>query len=96
LKSESDKLAYTYILKCSDDTYYTGWTKDLEKRLKAHNRGVASKYTRTRLPVNLIYYEYFDSDKEAMRREVAIKRLSRKKKEELIKFNNIMRRNGHE
>ncbi|SHI43346.1 GIY-YIG nuclease family protein [Lutispora thermophila] len=89
-------MAYTYILKCSDDTYYTGWTKDLEKRLKAHNRGVASKYTRTRLPVNLIYYEYFDSDKEAMRREVAIKRLSRKKKEELIKFNNIMRRNGHE
>jgi len=77
-------MAYTYILKCSDNTYYTGWTKDLEKRLKAHNSGTASKYTRVRLPVSLIYYEYFDSDNKAMSREAAIKRLSRKEKEKLI------------
>lgn len=89
-------MAYTYILKCSDDTYYTGWAKDLEKRLKAHNSGVASKYTRVRLPVSLIYYEYFDSDNEAMSREAAIKRLSRKEKEELIKSNEKIRRTNHE
>jgi len=80
-------VAYTYILKCSDDTYYTGWTKDLEKRLKAHNSGAASKYTRARLPVSLIYYECFDSDNEAMSREAEIKKLSRKEKEKLININ---------
>lgn len=81
-------MAYTYILRCSDDTYYTGWTKDLENRLKAHNSGKASKYTRVRLPVSIAYYEYFESDNDAMKREAAIKKLSRKEKEELIKFSN--------
>lgn len=80
-------MAYTYILKCSDNTYYTGWTKDLDNRLYAHNSGQASKYTRVRLPVSLIYYEYFESDNDAMKREVAIKRLTRKGKEDLIKLN---------
>ena len=79
-------MAYTYILKCSDNTYYTGWTKDLDNRLNAHNSGQASKYTRARLPVSFIYYEYFESDSEAMKREAAIKRLSRKEKEELVKL----------
>ncbi|WP_372999273.1 GIY-YIG nuclease family protein [Lutispora sp.] len=90
------ELAYTYILKCSDDTYYTGWAKDLDNRLKAHNSGHGSKYTRARLPVSLIYYEHFESDNEAMKREVAIKRLSRKEKEELIKSNEKIRRTNHE
>ena len=78
-------MAYTYILKCADNTFYTGWTKDLDNRLNAHNSGVASKYTRGRLPVNLIYYEYFESDNEARKREIAIKKLTRKEKEKLIK-----------
>ena len=48
---------YTYILKCADETLYCGWTNDLEKRLEAHNSGKGAKYTRSRLPVELIYYE---------------------------------------
>ncbi len=75
---------YTYILKCSDNTYYTGWTNDLEKRLTAHNSGKGSKYTRLRLPVELVYHECFKTKQEAMKREYAIKQLSRKEKEKLI------------
>ena len=78
-------MCYTYILKCSDGTYYTGWTNDLDKRLQAHNSGKAgAKYTRNRRPVALIYYEEFEDKKEAMRREYAIKQLTRKEKEALI------------
>ena len=75
---------YTYILKCSDGTYYCGWTNDLENRLKVHNAGQGSKYTRVRLPVELAYYEEFETKEEAMSREWHIKRLSRAQKEELI------------
>ena len=76
---------YTYILKCSDGTYYCGWTNDLDKRLKAHNSGTGSRYTRTRLPVVLVYYEEFSEKEAAMSREWHIKRLSRAEKEELIR-----------
>lgn len=81
--------AYTYILKCSDNTLYTGWTTDLKKRLKTHNQGKGAKYTRTRLPVTLVYWETFDTKKEAMQREAAIKKLSRPQKERLISANPI-------
>lgn len=76
---------YTYLLKCSDGTYYCGWTDSLEKRLKAHNSGKGSKYTRARLPVELVYYEEYETKQEAMSREWHIKRLSRSEKEKLIK-----------
>ena len=69
---------YTYILECSDGTYYTGWTNDLEKRVKMHNAGRGAKYTRARRPVILAYYEVFQTKEEAMRREWEIKQLSRK------------------
>ena len=75
---------YTYILSCSDGTLYTGWTNDLEKRLKAHNEGKGAKYTKTRRPVSLVYHEEFDTKEEAMKREYAIKKLSRAKKLDLI------------
>ena len=75
---------YTYILKCADDTLYCGWTNDLEKRLAAHNAGTAAKYTRTRRPVKLVYYEEFETKQEAMSREFHIKRMSRLEKFELI------------
>ena len=75
---------YTYILKCSDNTLYTGWSNDLEKRIKAHNEGKGAKYTKTRRPVELVYYETFDTKEEAMSREYAIKKLTRKQKENLI------------
>ncbi len=75
---------YTYIVECSDGTLYTGWTNDIEKRMKAHNQGKGAKYTKTRLPVVLKYYECFESKEEAMRREYQIKQLNRGKKMELI------------
>ena len=76
---------YTYILKCADNTYYTGWTLCLERRLKEHNSGKGAKYTRCRTPVSLVYYEEYPTKQEAMRREYAIKQLSRKEKEILIR-----------
>ena len=75
---------YTYIVKCSDETFYTGWTNDLEKRIEMHNSGKGAKYTKARLPVELVYYEAFDTKEEAMSREWHIKRLSRKEKQKLI------------
>lgn len=75
---------YTYIIKCSDNTLYTGWTTDLKKRLLAHNQGKGAKYTRSRTPVTLVYFEEFADKQAAMRREYAIKQLSRKEKERLI------------
>ena len=75
---------YTYIVKCKDGTLYTGWTNNLEKRIKDHNDGKGAKYTKARLPVELVYYETFETKEEAMSREYAIKQLSRKEKDELI------------
>ena len=79
---------YTYILRCQDDSLYTGWTTDLEKRVETHNLGKGAKYTRTRLPVELVYYEAFASKEEAMSREWHIKQLSRKDKLRLIQEHN--------
>ena len=75
---------YTYIVKCSDKTFYTGWTNDLEKRIEMHNSGKGAKYTKARLPVELVDYEAFDTKEEAMSREWHIKRLSRSEKQKLI------------
>ncbi len=75
---------YTYILKCADGTLYCGWTNHLEARVKAHTEGRGAKYTKGRGPVSLVYYEEFETREEAMRREAAIKKLSRREKEELI------------
>ena len=75
---------YAYIVKCSDGTYYTGYTNDLEKRLLAHNAGKGAKYTRNRLPVEIVYFEEYEDKSEAMKREYAIKRLTREQKEKLI------------
>ncbi|MBU5460787.1 GIY-YIG nuclease family protein [Anaerostipes sp. MSJ-23] len=75
---------YTYILKCKDESLYTGWTNDIEHRIKMHNAGKGAKYTRGRGPVELVYLEIFDSKKEAMSQEARIKKLSRKEKLLLI------------
>ena len=76
---------YTYILKCQDGSFYTGWTNDLEKRIQAHNAGKGAKYTKNRRPVKLIYWEEYETKSEAMKREYAIKRMSRQEKEKLVK-----------
>ncbi len=75
---------YTYIAECSDGTFYTGWTTDIDKRIKAHNDGKGAKYTRSRLPVRLVYLETHDTKEEAMSRECQIKKLTRSAKEKLV------------
>ena len=78
------KKYYTYILECSDGSFYTGYTDDLEARVDCHNSGKGAKYTRGRRPVKLVYYECFDTKSEAMSREYMIKKLTRRRKEELV------------
>ena len=75
---------FVYILECRDGTLYTGWTTDPEARLRAHNEGRGAKYTRARRPVRLVYTECFGTKSEALRRECAIKKLTRAEKDALI------------
>lgn len=76
---------YTYIVECADGTLYTGWTTNVQKRVKAHNEEKSgAKYTKAKRPVKLVYYEGYETKEEAMRREYAIKHLTRKQKLELI------------
>ena len=76
---------FCYMVECVDGTYYTGWTTDPERRVKTHNTGRGAKYTQMRRPVKLIYVEELPDKSSALKRERAIKQLSRKQKEELIK-----------
>ena len=76
---------YTYIVQCSDSTYYTGWTNHLEARIQAHNAGKGAKYTKSLRPVILVYYEEYETKSEALRREAAIKKLSRQEKLRMIR-----------
>ena len=75
---------YIYILRCADGTYYTGWTTDPARRLHVHNSGKGAKYTRSRLPAELVYTERFETKSEALKREWEIKRMSRSEKEAII------------
>jgi putative endonuclease len=75
---------FTYILRCADGSLYTGWTNDLQHRLTAHNSGRGAKYTRARRPVTLVYWETLSTKSEAMRREWAIKHLTRAEKLALV------------
>ncbi|WP_027089205.1 GIY-YIG nuclease family protein [Thomasclavelia saccharogumia] len=77
---------YVYIIKCADNTYYTGWTTNIEKRIIVHNSGKGAKYTKSRRPVNLVYFEELENKSLALKREHAIKQLTRKQKEDLIKL----------
>ncbi|MBU4306051.1 MAG: GIY-YIG nuclease family protein [Candidatus Omnitrophica bacterium] len=88
-------MCVVYILECSDGTYYTGYTNDLEKRLERHNKGLASKYTRARLPVKILWSKECKNQKFAMRTELRIKGLTRKQKESLIsggRLDNVLAR----
>ena len=75
---------YTYILLCADNTLYCGWTNNLENRIKVHNEGKGAKYTRSRLPVKLVYCEEHETSVLAQKREYEIKHLKRKEKLKLI------------
>ncbi len=81
---EDGKPGFVYMVECSDGTLYTGWTTDAERRVEMHNQGQGAKYTRSRLPVTLVYLEKIRGKSEGLRREAAIKKLRRKQKEQLI------------
>ena len=76
---------YTYIVQCHDGTLYTGWTNNIDKRMRDHNAGKGAKYTKPRRPVVLVYLEMFETKEEAMKREYAIKHMRRAEKLELTK-----------
>jgi len=76
---------YCYLVECVDKTLYCGYTNNIDKRVKTHNLGRGAKYTQKRIPVTLVYFEQFDDKRKAMRREYAIKQLSRDEKLNLIK-----------
>lgn len=75
---------YVYILRCKDESLYTGWTNNLDKRIKAHQEGKGGKYTRARLPVRLVYFEEYHDKIEAQKREYQIKQMKRADKLQLI------------
>lgn len=77
--------AFVYILRCGDGTFYTGWTNDVAHRLEMHRSGKGAKYTRGRGELTLVYTEELPSKSEAMAREYAIKQLSRRDKEKLVR-----------
>ena len=76
---------FCYVVECADGTFYTGWSTNPERRVKVHNTGRGAKYTRMRRPVKLIYVEELADKSSALKREIAIKKLSRKRKEALVK-----------
>lgn len=77
-------MCYVYILECGDNTLYTGWTNNLDKRIQTHSEGKGAKYTRGRLPVKLVYFEKFEDKISAQKREYAIKKLSKENKLKLL------------
>lgn len=85
---------YTYLLRCADGSLYCGWTNHLAERVNAHNSGNGAKYTKSRRPVELVYYETFATKQEAMRREWEVKQLSRKEKLRLVEMSNMMENSG--
>ena len=78
---------YLYILKCADNSLYTGITNNLEKRIKNHNKGIASRYTRARLPVEFVFIKSIENKNDALKEEIKTKKLARKQKIELINSN---------
>ena len=76
---------YVYILECQDGTYYTGYTNNLKNRIKRHNDGLASKYTRSRLPVNVVWRKEYIYFKSAFLAEKRIKQLTRRQKEKIVR-----------
>lgn len=84
MKDGDGSPCYCYIVQCADNTYYTGWTTNLKRRVIQHNLGLGAKYTRVHGPVQLVYVEQLPGRSEAMKRERAIKALPRLKKEMLV------------
>ena len=75
---------FVYMLRCRDNSLYTGYTNDVKRRETVHNTGKGAKYTKSRLPVTLVYWEAFEEKSDALKRECAIKQLTKAEKEALI------------
>lgn len=88
-------MCYVYILECNDESLYTGWTVDLENRVRVHNQGKASKYTRARLPVRLVYFEKYNDKIQAQKREWEIKQLTRTEKLKIINMGGMRIENSY-
>ncbi|MGB3341691.1 MAG: GIY-YIG nuclease family protein [bacterium] len=86
---KEESMWYVYIIECSDNTLYVGVTLDIERRLKEHNSGKGGRYTRARMPVNLIYNESYNSKSKALKREIQIKGWTKRKKIALIQNNYV-------
>lgn len=82
-------MVYVYMVRCKNNSLYTGWTTDLERRIKEHNNGTGSKYTRANRPVELAYFEEIEDKYEAMKREYEIKQLTKAEKELLVNHKQI-------
>ncbi len=82
--------AFVYLLRCADGTLYTGWTFDVARRVRTHQQGRGARYTRTHLPIELVYQERCPSRRAAMRREIEIKKMSRARKLALIANKNAI------
>lgn len=80
-----DEIYYVYLLRCADGTLYCGSTNNLQRRVKMHNSGRGAKYTKARRPVQLVYWEAAGAKPDALRREAAVKRLTRQRKLELVR-----------
>lgn len=79
-----EKKYYTYMVRCNDDSLYTGYTNDVKKRVETHNRGKGAKYTKARLPVKLVWYKEWENEHIARSNEVKIKKLKKEEKEKII------------
>ena len=96
MKEQKYEENYTYMVRCCDGSFYIGWTNNLKKRLEANNSGKGAKYTKSRRPVELVYYECFQTKQEAMSREWHLKQLTHAKKQELLdKTTNTCYANEH-
>ena len=78
---------YVYIIRCADGSFYCGYTTDVEKRFEKHKSGKGAKYTRSHLPLEIVYIEEFESKSDALKRECEIKSMTRSQKEKLINSN---------
>jgi putative endonuclease len=87
VRADGPTMHYVYVIECSDGTYYTGYTTDVERRVAEHDAGEGAKYTRGRTPVELVHAESHDTRSAAMSREHEIKSLSRRAKKRLIETN---------
>ncbi len=84
MNDKEEKYHYVYMLRCTDNTLYSGYTTNPQKREEVHNLGKGAKYTRIRLPVKMVYLERYEDKSDALKREYALKQLTKKQKEELI------------